>query len=165
VSSRRRGGAPGGFPRPSRRSRGRRGSTPRADDARRLAGWRAEGALAFEPSATGTRDSDANALWRGAVAVALPATGRARATLAGAHARATGAGDTAGVSTATLGVRWQPRAALRLDASAGIAGLRAPASVAGGATRAAPVPVSRVAWRRSAPAGASAPGGARSTCR
>lgn len=99
--------------------------SPDAGTARRAATWRALDALAIEPSVGGSRDSDANATWRAALGVALPASDRSRATLTVARQRSLGGGDTTVVDGAQLALAWRPRAAIVVDLAAGMAQVRA----------------------------------------
>ncbi len=94
-------------------------AAPDAVVARRLAAVRVAAAPAIIPLVSGSRDSDGNTTLRLGGTVELAANGPLRLGAAVSRAQVRGGSLSAGVDALALTAAWQPRAVLKVDATAG----------------------------------------------
>jgi Flp pilus assembly protein TadD len=95
------------------------GGAPDPVVARRLAVVRVAAAPAITPLVSGSRDSDGNTTLRLGGKVELAANGPLRLGASVSHEQVRGGSMSAGVDALALAAAWQPRAVMKVDATAG----------------------------------------------
>ncbi len=114
--------------------------------AQRLAVVRGAAAPAFTPLVAGSHDSDGNTIWRFGGALEFGAAGPARFGLEGSRSHVGDGVNGAGLDALALRAAWQPRAALKIDASGGGTRIEPIRAIVGSSATLVPTGQVRVRW-------------------